>query len=434
MKPSRDQVRPVPGTGLHASHPPLVAPGLATVGYQSRGLHELASEASAMAIEATGWSIEPTTRLFAGVSFGRRSGRLKISLLRCRGEGWSLRCVSADAMTAPPPSRELESIADAIRSGLGQLARQSQIPVSAIDVVGIAKLPDDNLAPMLANLIAESTGITVVSGFDLRDRSCGGRGGPLSPLADWFLFRSTRLGRLIIQLGPALRVTVLGAGDPPQGILCFDSGPCCDFLDGLTRQLSQGKYPFDPSGHFAVQGRVSEELVSQWSSHPYLLRPPPKFLDPQQFDAPLRESSLAFAREQRLNARDVLRSANQFVIECFQEALRRFVPSTKRIDEAWVTGGGSWNGLLWKLLREALDPIPVARTDEIGIPSEARGSIHAALLAYFAMEHLPANLPTMSGASKPLVLGQITPGSTDNWSRWIFNLADRIEFEESKAA
>lgn len=387
-----------------------------------------------MAIEATGWSIEPTTRLFAGVSFGRSSGRLKIALLRCRGEGWSLRCVSADAMTAPPPPRELDAIVDAIRSGLGSLARQCQIPLSAIDVLGLAKLPEDNLAPLLANLIAEATGITVVSGFDLRDRTCGGRGGPLSPLADWFLFRNARLGRLIIQLGPALRVTVLGPGEAPRGILCFDSGPCCDFLDGLIRQLSQGKYPFDPSGHFAVQGRVSEDLVSQWSSHPYLLRPPPRFLGPEEFGADLREASLAYSREQRLTARDVLRSANQFVIECFQEALRRFVPATKRIDEAWVTGGGSWNGLLWKLLRESLGTIPLARTDDIGIPSEARGAIHAALFAYFAMEHLPANLPAISGASRPLVLGQITPGSTDNWGRWIFNLADRIELDESKAA
>jgi anhydro-N-acetylmuramic acid kinase len=202
----------------------------------------------------------------------------------------------------------------------------------------------------------------------------------------------------------------------------------------LVSELSQGRHPFDPSGHFAVQGRICEELISKWSSHPFLLRPPPKFLDGAAFTAEICPSSLLFARDKRLSARDVLCSANQFVVRNLQEAIHRFVPQSQSIDEVWVSGGGSWNGFLWKLLADGLAPIPVARTDEAGVPAEARRAIHAALLAFFTMENLPANIPVLSGAAHQRVLGQITPGSRENWDRWVCNLADCFELVSEQAA
>lgn len=387
-----------------------------------------------MAIEATGWSTDAVTRLFAGVSIGSRSGRLKVALVHCRGEGWSLRCHEVEAMTMPPPEPDTASLAEAICHGLAAITSRARIPLSAIDVLGLARLPEDRAVPLVASIVAEQTGITVVSNFDVTDRACGGRGGPLSPLADWFLFRSARQRRLLIQLGSSLRVTLIGPGEMPANILCFDAAPCGDFLDGLCQDLSQGKYDLDPSGHFAVQGTVSEPLVEQWLSHPYLLRPPPKILAPTDFGKELRQTSIHFAKENHLSARDILCSANHFVIRAFREAIHRFLPIGKPIDEVWVSGGGSWNGLLWKLLHESLDPIPVNRSDDIGIPSEARRPVHVALLAYFAMEYLPGNLPAITGARQARVLGQITPGSAENWDRWVLNLSDRFDLHERQAA
>lgn len=387
-----------------------------------------------MAIEAKGWGTDLVTRLFAGVSVGARSGRLKAALLRCRGEGWSLRCLTVDAITLPPPPPSPIPLAEAISDALVSLSRHCELPLGAIDVVGLARWRADGDNSFVASLVAERTGITVVGDFDLADRAKGGRGGPLSPLPDWFLFRSVRSRRLVLQLGATLRATVLAPGEAPSTLACFDAGPCGEFLDGLCQDLSLGRYPFDPGGRFAVQGRVADALVAQWLSHPFLLRPPPKFLASGDFGPELRQTSLAYARENHLSARDILRSANQFVVAALAEAIRRFIPQTKTPDEIWVSGGGAWNGLLWKLLHEAFDPIPVGRSDEVGIPSEALRSVRAALLAYCAMEYLPANVPAITGARQPTVLGQITPGSLENWDRWIINLAERFDLRENQAA
>ena len=387
-----------------------------------------------MALDGSVWNGGPAVRVFVGISLGSRSGRLKASLLRCRGQGWGLRCLAADALTVPAPPRRQRELAHAITRTIDSLAKHCAVPVSAVDVIGLHGILPEHANDFVAALVAEQTGATVVSGFELRDRACGGRGVPLDPVPDWFLFHSARLCRLLVHLGPALRITFLGAGERPRQAICFDVGPCCDFLDGLAQDLSGHRFSFDPSGHFAVQGRHCEELISQWLSHPYLLGAPPKVLSGEEFGESLRESSLAFARERRYSARDVLCSANQFVARNLREAVSRFLPNEQPIDEIWVSGGGSWNGLLWKLLQDTLAPIPVARIDEAGIPSEARGAVHGALLAYFTMENLAGNLPTLSGAKRSCVLGHITPGAPENWDRWVCNLAYRFEVDNRQAA
>lgn len=391
-----------------------------------------------MAIELAVWAAgDAPTRVFAGASVGRRSGRLKAALIRGRGDGWNFRVVAADALTVgEPPAGEIP-LADAIAEAIASLANRVGAPLASVDAVGIDHLganPSTNAADILAARVAERTGLTVVAGFARRDQAAGGAGDPLSPIPDWFLFRSARLTRLLVHLGPSLRVTLLPAGGMPIDGLCFDVGPCGDFLDGLVQDLSEGRYPFDPHGRLAVQGQASTELVGKWASHPFFLRPPPKTIAPGEFGGEFRQASLAWARDQRLAGRDVLCSANLFIIRNLDEAMRRFLPGGDTLREAWVTGGGSWNGLLWKRLKETLAPLPVARTDKIGIPLEARSALHAALLAYCAYENLPGNSPTVTGAARRVTLGQIAPGDEEHWDQFICNHYDRFESGGREAA
>src|SRR5262249_45610578 len=159
-----------------------------------------------------------------------------------------------------------------------------------------------------------------------------------------------------------------------------------------------------------VQGRLCEELISKWLSHPYLLPTPPKFIEVDTFDDKFLEASLAFARDRRLPAVDVLCSANHFLAQCLGEAVRRFLPNLPPLEQVWASGGVLANGLLWKLLRQTLAPANVERTDTLGIPSDARSAVHAGLLAYLTTENLAGNIPTVTGAQGNRVLGAITPG------------------------
>lgn len=398
---------------------------------------------------ASRWNLGPQGRVLVGISRGRRTGRLKTALLLCRGHGWSLRVQQVLALSQPPRRGDGPLLADSITQALEDLVRHARLDMAGVEVIGLGSLTDPSASPPLpsptlpgvatdgfcawmAALLAERTGVTVVSDFPLRDRAAGGAGSPLYPVADWLLFHGKNT-RLLVHLGFALTVTLLPAGELVGKVITFDVGPCCGFLDGLASALSHGRCPFDPNGQHAVQGRQCEELIRNWSSHPFLLRSPPRFLEGDEFGEDFLQSSLAMARSARLSARDLLCSANHFVIRNLRAALHRFLPGY-HLDEVWVTGGGAWNGLLWKLLQEVLAPIPTARADDADFPLEVRASLHAALMAYCTMENLTGNLPGLTGATRARVLGQITPGDPDNWDRWVCNLADRMELAPNRAA
>ncbi|MGL4465123.1 MAG: anhydro-N-acetylmuramic acid kinase, partial [Planctomycetia bacterium] len=151
-----------------------------------------------------------------------------------------------------------------------------------------------------------------------------------------------------------------------------------------------------------------------------------------EFGEPFRQASLAFAREQKLTADDVLCTANHFVVRNLRDAVQRLPGSL--VDEVWVAGGGVWNGFLWRLLQDAFAPYALARTDAVGLPGEARRAVHAALLAYFLTDNVPANLPALTGARRPMLLGSLVPGSVRQWDRWVCHLADRLDDDVDRMA
>ena len=385
-----------------------------------------------MTLEGSGWNSGGEIRVFAGICMGSRSGRLKVAILRCRGEGWNLRVLHTDGMTFPSPPKDESELTRAAIHAIVMLAGQVDIPLPALDGIGLADLPGDMVR--LGSLLAERTGTTVACRFGDRDIAAGGTGEPLAPAADWLLFRSARQTRLLVHLGRSLRVGLFASGGTHEDILCFDAAPGTDFLDELTSRLSDGRYAFDPSGHFAVQGRLSESLVNQWVSHPFLLRSPPRFIEANTFDRAFIESSLSFAREMGLSGKDVLCSANHFLARSLKESLHRFLPSRRMISEVVTSGGGVRNGFLWKLIGDGMEETPILRSDDLGVPSAVLGAAHAALWAYLAMENLPGNVPALTGATSPRVLGTIIPGSRTSWDRWVCNVADRFEFESRRAA
>jgi 1,6-anhydro-N-acetylmuramate kinase len=367
-------------------------------------------------------------RLVAGASVGRRSGRLKAAIVQFSGDGWSFRLHRADAVSAPADDGPRELLPERLASVLSDLANRVGVTLAEVEVLGLHDPPAGSMGGALdAASTAEATGVTVVSHFSARDRACGGAGSPIAPVADFLLLRSPRERRLLVHMGPTVRVTVLEPEAEPNRMTCFDAAPCGTLLDGLAERLSEGAIAFDPNGRFAVQGKVSEPLAAHWNSHPFFDRPFPRFVESADFDAGFIDSSLEFARELRLNARDVLCTANVFVAKQLQTALGRTRTELSGIDRVLVSGGGLANGLLWKLLCETFEPKALVRTDEVGVPGEALRSLHAAMLGYCVIENLPANLPSTTGAAGRRVLGSITPGGETHWDAWVCNLADRLD-------
>jgi anhydro-N-acetylmuramic acid kinase len=384
--------------------------------------------------EGRGWHPGSSPRWFAGVATGRRSGRLKVAAIRGRGAGWRFGVDEVRAVTSPsPPIKDLPLV---VAQRLADLHPERSL--EPFEVLGVHDPPAGTLGEhggATAIALAEATGLTTVSDFRGRDAAAGGAGAPLSPVADWLLFRSSKRRRLLVQLGTMLRVTWIGIDS--SDLRTFDAGPCSGMLDRLARRLSDGAAPYDPNGRFAVQGRIAENLLAEWNQHPFLKAPPPRFATPQSFGDEFCELAIARAQELRLTAADLLCSANHFVVRCLQSAALRFLPSPLQPCDLVASGGGTHNGLLWKLLENAFAQLRPKRSDDLGVPAEAMRAVHAGLFAYCLLENLPANVPGLTGAAGPRILGVVTPGRPEHWDRFANHLADRTAAPgeaESRAA
>jgi anhydro-N-acetylmuramic acid kinase len=273
------------------------------------------------------------------------------------------------------------------------------------------------LAVGMAAIVAERTGITTVHDFRNRDIAAGGQGVPLSALADCLLFRDSKEPRVLLHLGGLARLVFVPARGRIQDIKGFDAGPCNLLLDGLIRQLTGGREHCDPGGKHGVQGRCLEPILHRWLGHPYLARRPPKSLPRDFFGEEFIAQVVDQARREKCELHDLLCTANHFVARAAADAMRRFLPADLTTGRVLLSGGGARNGLLLQLLHQQLAGIPMERTDAVGVPAEARKAVSTGVLTALAMDGVPANVPSATGATGSRLLGSWTPGSSLNWAR-----------------
>lgn len=269
----------------------------------------------------------------------------------------------------------------------------------------------------MAGIVAERTGVTVVSDFRSRDVAVGGQGVPLTALTDLVLFGDPDESRVLVHLGGLARVVYLPAGGRAQEVLGFEAGPCNLLLDGLMRQLTNGREEFDAGGKHAVQGRCIEPLLERWLGHPHLKRRPPKSLARHAFGEPFVAQAVQMAREHRWPLHDLLCTATHFVARCITDGLHRFLARDSQPARVLLSGGGVRNGLLWHLLEQKLAPAPVERLDQLGVPADARKALGYGVLAALTVDGVPGNVPAATGATGSRLLGSLTPGSSTNWAR-----------------
>jgi anhydro-N-acetylmuramic acid kinase len=279
--------------------------------------------------------------------------------------------------------------------------------------------PDGRYATTLnlgmAGALAERTGVTTLSDFRSRDLVLGGQGVPLTPLIDYLLFHDANESQVLVHLGGVASLLALPASAAPKDLVGFQAAPCCLLLDAFMQHLTNGREPYDVGGKHAVQGQCIEALLERWLGHPVLLRRPPKTISRKDFGVEFVEQAIAAARQTQRTLHDVLCTATHFVARAILEAIERFVP--ERPARILLSGGGTRNGFLWRLLEQQLAPLPVEKIDRWGVPAEARKAMAFAGLAALTLDGVPANLPSVTGASGPRLLGSFTPGTAANWAR-----------------
>lgn len=258
-------------------------------------------------------------------------------------------------------------------------------------------------------VIAERTGLTVVSHFRCRDMASGGEGAPLAPLLDHFLYHHPSRGRLVLNIGGIANVTAIPAGAGLERVVAFDTGPGNVLMDLAVRRYTGGKASYDANGAWAAAGRVVEPLLRRLLEHPFLKTPPPKSADREAFGPAFLEQILA--EFPSVAPKDLLATLAAFTTGSVSSALLEFLLQKERYEEVIVSGGGAENPVLMKGLAEALPKLMVTKADDYALPGRAKEAVLMAFLARETLAGRPGNVPSATGARHPVVLGSITPGS-----------------------
>jgi anhydro-N-acetylmuramic acid kinase len=258
-------------------------------------------------------------------------------------------------------------------------------------------------------VIAERTGLTVVSHFRCRDMAAGGEGAPLAPLLDHLLYHHPSRGRLALNIGGIANVTAIPAGAGLERVVAFDTGPGNVLMDLAVRRLTGGKAAYDANGAWAAAGSVVQPLLRRLLEHPFLKAPPPKSADRETFGPALLEQILA--EFPAVAPKDLLATLAAFTVGSVTSAILEFLLQKERYEEVIVSGGGAENPVLMKGLADALPKLMVTKADEYAVPGRAKEAVLMAFLARETLAGRPGNVPSATGARRPVVLGSITPGA-----------------------
>jgi anhydro-N-acetylmuramic acid kinase len=245
------------------------------------------------------------------------------------------------------------------------------------------------------NVIAERTGIATVADFRRADVAAGGQGAPLLPALHAAVLADAATPRAILNLGGIANLTLLVPGNP---VLGFDTGPANCLLDAWSQQV-RGT-PRDEGGAWARSGRANGLVLERLLEDSYFGLPPPKSTGREYFNLDWLDPRLPVG----LDAADVQATLLQLSARSIADSLRESAPDVR---ELYACGGGVHNRELMGALRAALPDVAIDTTAALGLDPDFVEAVGFAWLARARLENIPGNLPSVTGARGPRILGGI---------------------------
>jgi len=328
---------------------------------------------------------------------------------------------------APIALADLAELDDAIAQQFAQVAQALIDHHGPVDLIGshgqtafhrpgavAARSPQAALAYSVqlgrGELIAALTQVPTVSNFRQADIAVGGEGAPLVPPVDLALLSHPTRTRCVQNIGGIGNVALLPAwpvprdGPPPKAI-GWDTGPGNSLLDLAVEHFSAGRQSYDQDGAWAAQGTPCEALVAHWLTHPYFAQLPPKSTGRELFGQAFWQQCLLDAADFSLSPADMLASLVELTARSIAHSYQTFLPALP--DEVLLCGGGSCNPYLVERLQQQLPDIPMQSTTAAGVPADLKEALAFAVLAYWRDHNFPGNLPSVTGAQRAVVLGQL---------------------------
>jgi anhydro-N-acetylmuramic acid kinase len=272
---------------------------------------------------------------------------------------------------------------------------------------GAGDRPPNTLQIGDGSVLAELTGIPVVSDFRPRDMAVGGQGAPLVPFVDYRLFRHRTRERVAVNIGGIANLTVIGPSAEPEDVVAFDTGPGNMVIDTLVREFTKGKQLFDRGGRIAARGHLDRGLLEELMRDPYYRASPPKSAGREQYGATFVDRLKASGRSYE----DLIATATALTASTIAQAIVRHRAMRGMPHDVIVSGGGAHNPQIMGMLAALLPGSRVATSAEHGIDPDAKEAIAFAILAHETWHGRPGNLPSATGAQRAVILGKISPAA-----------------------
>ncbi|MEO6046715.1 MAG: anhydro-N-acetylmuramic acid kinase [Candidatus Kapaibacterium sp.] len=378
---------------------------------------------------------EKPLRLVAGVMSGTSLDGVDVAFVEISGAGNTLRHRLAGYQEVPYPAELKQRIlaassgemgvrslfeldadlggvyADAIRSA----ASHAGIDVADIDAIGLhgqtvyhapRRLPH-GLSVQIgsAAIVAGRLRTIVVNDFRSADVAAGGEGAPLVPYCDFALLRSAELNRVALNIGGIANITWLPRDVDAARLIAFDTGPGNMLIDAAMRELRGMNY--DRGGELAMTGTPDACWLEKLLANDYYAAAPPKSAGREQFGEDVGREMARHGKALDLADADIIATLTLLTARTIARGIRDHATGGEQVDEMIVGGGGARNITLMHMLADEMPGTAVAPADAFGLPADAKEAICFAVLANETLNEVPANVPSVTGASRPVICGAI---------------------------
>lgn len=379
------------------------------------------------------------TRLVVGLMSGTSLDGIDAVVARLTGSGRELQIEQLAFVSVPYPdalkrtlldnsARDTSSVFDlsqlnvrvahAYAEAVHQAVRIAGLTLEDVDLIGshgqtVHHIPDPTPCagkPIISTLqigdpsvLANLLSVPVVGDFRVADMALGGQGAPLVPYFDFTFFSDAQETRGLLNLGGIANLSVLPRGGGSDSVYAFDTGPANMVIDALTQHFF--RQSCDYNGDIASKGHVNMPLLVELLKDVYFEQAPPKSTGRERYGKEYIDQVLAYGVS--LPPEDLLATVTMLTSASIYQAYVRFVRSQDPLDVLIVSGGGRHNAFLMQKLADSFDPIPVRAIDDYGLDPDAKEALCFAMFAHETINGVPTNMPSVTGAERPTLLGKI---------------------------
>ena len=388
--------------------------------------------------------LSKNTKLCIGLISGTSMDGVDAALVRITGSGLKSKIEAIDGITYPYPEGLKEELTEYIASDSIELSTLSQLNFligeifteavfalikktghdkSDIDLIGshgqtiwhnpvrenlYGRQTGSTLQIGEPSVINAGTGIVTVADFRAKDVAFGGGGAPLIPYFDYLIFHSKNENRGILNIGGIANVTVVRKNSPVYDTFAFDTGPGNMIIDELMRILFDRE--MDKNGTVAENANPDGILLEYLMEHSFITSEPPKSTGREDFGKKFVNKMLDLGGKRNVSSEAIVSTAVEFTVASIVKNYELFIKPKCSLDRLIVSGGGTQNSEIMKRLRERLTDVTVETLDEskdIDIPSDYKEAVAFAFFANEAVSGNPVNIPGVTGAHSPAILGKL---------------------------